>query len=216
MKEDRRQETNAGASTAILLAAGAGRRMGEDKLLLDYRGRPLILHPLAALSKSAGVRKTVVVVRPGFGLPPLPPGGPPVQMVENPFHEQGMGSSLRAGVAASPVDTEAFVIVLADMPLVGPRLIEEVLGAWRRSRRPIAAPVFQGRRGHPVVVSASLRESLLACSGDQGLRGLIREHPELVCEVETADPGCVFDVDTPQDLSREEVGAGPGDWEAMK
>jgi molybdenum cofactor cytidylyltransferase len=106
-----------------------------------------------------------------------------------------------AGIRAAPPSAGAYVLALGDMPAVSPSLVDQMIEAWRRSSRPIVAPSFEGRRGHPVVVSASVRRQILAaCKGDKGLRDLLEESPELLEEVPVQDPGCLFDVDVPEDL----------------
>jgi molybdenum cofactor cytidylyltransferase len=184
--------------TAILLAAGSARRFGSEKLLAAYRGRPLYEHALEALASSLGVGETLVIVRPGF---PLPLERPRVRFIANPDHEEGMASSLRAGVRAASADSGAYIVALADMPAVGPRLIAALLEFHRASGVRIAMPRYEGRQGHPVLIDAGLREALLRVSGDVGAREIIDAHPEWVGTFETDDEGAVFDVDEPKDLA---------------
>ena len=190
--------------TAVLLAAGSSRRFGSPKLLAPWRGRPLWEHALAALTSAAEVTETVVVVAPGF---PAPPPPSQVRFVVNPEHEEGIGASLRAGVRAAAAGTEAFLIALADMPLVPPGLIAALLARHREAGKAIVAPVRRGRRGHPVLIGAALRDELLGLRGDAGARGLLAAHPGLVATVETEDEGVLFDVDRADDL-REPGGRG--------
>jgi molybdenum cofactor cytidylyltransferase len=187
---------------AILLAAGASRRFGGPKLHARWRGRPLWEHALAALTATPEVAETVVVVQPGFAAPPAPPR---CRFVANPEHAEGMAASLRAGVRAA-AGADAFLIAFADMPAVTPALIGALLACYRAAGRPVAVPVCRGRRGHPAVFDASLRDELLAVTGDVGARGLLRAHPEWVAEYLTEDEAVLFDVDAPADL---EAGAGP-------
>lgn len=207
MKSDGKMgKERAPSAVAVVLAAGSGKRMGRDKLSLPYRGRPLSIWPVAAANESRLVKEVVVVARPSAGLPFDVEilFSKPVHVAFNERCDEGMGSSLRAGIEAAPSFAEAFVILLADMPLVDAPLVDGVLEAWMRSDRPIVAPSCGGRRGHPVVVSESLRDELLACRGDEGLRGLIKRRPELLEEVEVEDPSCLFDVDRPEELPSEE------------
>jgi CTP:molybdopterin cytidylyltransferase MocA len=182
---------------AILLAAGSSRRFGGDKLLAPYRGRPLLEHSLDALASSPDVRTTLVVVRPDF---PVPPPRPRCRFVANPEHEEGMGSSLRAGVRAAPEDADAYLVALADMPGITPELVASVIACYRTAGKRIVVPVHGGRRGHPVVIGRELRAELLAVAGDVGAREILRRHPEMVGTLETADEAVVFDVDRPADL----------------
>jgi molybdenum cofactor cytidylyltransferase len=183
---------------AILLAAGSSRRFGGQKLLAPWRGRPLYEHALDALVASPEVVETVVVVRPGFV---ASPARPRCRFIENPGHEEGMGSSLRAGVRAVGGDAEAYLITLADMPWLTPELIASLVACHAAAGKRIVVPVHCGRRGHPMVVSRELRDALLAVRGDVGAREIIRAHPEWVAEFETGDEAVVFDVDLPADLA---------------
>ena len=188
----------------ILLAAGSSRRFGGRKLLVPWRGRPLYEHALEALTTSPAIGETLVVVQPGFA---APPARPRCRFVVNPEHEEGMGSSLRAGVRAAPPDADAFLVALADMPRITPALIAALVAHYRQAGRPIVVPVCRGRRGHPVLIGAPLREAVLAISGDVGARGIIQAHPECVVPFETEDEAVLFDVDLPADLAAGESGA---------
>jgi molybdenum cofactor cytidylyltransferase len=183
--------------TAILLAAGSSRRFGSPKLLAPWRGRPLWEHALAALTAAPEVAETLVVVAPGFA---APPPSPRCRFVVNPEHEEGMGASLRAGVRAAAADTEAFLVALADMPILPAGLIAALAACYRAGERPLVVPVCGGRRGHPVLIGARFRDELLVVRGDVGARGVLAAHPELVATIETEDEGVLFDVDDPGDL----------------
>lgn len=188
------------AVTAILLAAGSSRRFGSEKPLALYHGRPLYEHALESLASSPAVGEILVIVRPEFQ---LPPERPRVRFIVNPDHEEGMGSSLRAGVRAASADTTAYLIALADMPAVGPKLIAAMIEFHRTSGARIAVPRYEGHRGHPVLIDGDLRDALLGVTGDVGAREIIDAHPEWVGYMETNDEGAVFDVDEPEDLLSE-------------
>ncbi len=189
---------------AILLAAGSSTRFGGEKLLAPWRGRPLYEHALDALLASPAVAETIVVLQPGFA---APPARPRCRFVVNPDHAEGMGASLRAGVRAAPGDAEVFLVALADMPRITPALIASLIACPAVVGKPIVVPVCGGRRGHPVLIRAGLRETLLAVTGDVGAREIIRAHPEWVVELETGDEAVLFDVDLPADLAAGENGA---------
>jgi molybdenum cofactor cytidylyltransferase len=188
--------------TAILLAAGSSRRFGGPKLLAPWRGRPLYEHALEALTAAPEIAETLLVAQPGFAAAPRPR----CRFVANPDHAEGMGSSLRAGVRAAE-ESDAYLIALADMPAVTPALIAALVACYREAGRAIVLPVCRGRRGHPVMIGAALREELLAVAGDVGAREIVRAHPELVGTFETEDEAVLFDVDRPADLAAGEGGA---------
>ena len=183
---------------AVLLAAGSSRRFGEDKLAATHRGLPLFEHALGALLASPEIGSTVAVVKPGSSLASPRPG---CTWVENPDHAEGMGASLRAGVRAAPADADAYLVALADMPGVTPRLVAELVGAFRASGLDFLVPVHRGRRGHPVLLSARHRAALLEVGGDVGARELLASSPDRVCWHPTEDPAVVLDVDSPADLA---------------
>ncbi len=182
---------------ALLLAAGSSRRFGGDKLRAPWRGRPLVEHALGALTGCAGIDETLLVVRPDT---PPAQARPGVRLVPNPRWVEGMGTSLRAGVAASPAGTDAWVVALADMPGIGPALVASLLARWAAARDRIVVPVHRGHRGHPVILPARFRDALLALEGDVGARGILRAHADAVEEVPVDDPAVLFDVDRPHDL----------------
>jgi molybdenum cofactor cytidylyltransferase len=214
-------------TVALLLAAGSSRRFqtagaapaggdpdpaAADKLLALHQGRPLYEHALEALASCPLIEETIVVVRPGF--PAITPR-PRVRVVVNPDHAEGMASSLRAGVRAAPGEAEAYLLALADMPGVRSGLIAALIRFAETTPRSIVAPVCRGRRGHPVLFRASLRERLLSLTGDVGARELLRENPEEIAPFTTDDPCVLRDIDRPEDLEgspAEEPGpSGPGE-----
>jgi molybdenum cofactor cytidylyltransferase len=182
---------------AILLAAGFSRRFGGEKLLAPYRGRPLYEHALEALVSSPAIAATFVVVHPRF---PVPPPRPRCHFVVNSDPDEGMASSLRAGVWAAPADAEAYLLALADMPAIGPELIAALIECYRTGGKPIVVPRCRRRRGNPVMIDGELRDILLEVSGDVGAREIMSAHPELVGHFETEDDAVLFDVDVPADL----------------
>ena len=185
--------------TAIVLAAGSASRMGADKLRLAWRGTPVLARAVAPLVSSPDVAEVLVVVQPGREPPTLPEG---VRLVPNPDHATGMASSLVTGVRAAGEEPDALLLALGDMPGISPALVTRLVAAFRAQHRPILVPVFGGRRGHPVLFDRSCRELLLGLAGDEGARGLLRDHPELVHELPVDDPAVLFDVDIPADLAR--------------
>lgn len=187
---------------ALLLAAGHGSRMGGGKLLLTREGATMAEHAAKTLL-AAGAESVTAL---------LPPGGEELRrrletlgvvLVENPDRDEGLASSIRAGVR-SLGEREGYVAVaLADMPHLAPETVRELARRAEESGRGIVLPLHQGRRGHPVFFDlARYREALLALTGDRGARGLVAANPADVLEVETADAGTVTDIDTPDDAAR--------------
>lgn len=110
----------------------------------------------------------------------------------------GMGNSLAAGVRASAT-ARGWVVALADMPAIRVATIRAVCEAIEGGAR-IAAPYFQGQRGHPVGFAASCLQELVHLEGDEGARSILAREPPLRLDVD--DRGILFDVDAPADLAR--------------
>lgn len=182
---------------AVVLAAGAGTRMGGGKMLRRLRGRPLVQWALsAALEGGAdGVYAVYAdhAVRAALGAGATP--------VFNPDAERGQATSVAAGLRALPAAAAAAIVLLGDQPLVGADTVRTLLRAWRS---PGAAPAVAAGYGAgwlpPVVLGRELWARALALDGDQGARAIFREHPELVQAVPV--PGRADDADTPEDLRR--------------
>jgi molybdenum cofactor cytidylyltransferase len=124
-----------------------------------------------------------------------------LRIVQARDHALGMAASLAAGLAALPPDTAGAFVLLGDMPLV-PRDIPFRLALALAGDGLASAPVFEGRRGHPVLFSAALFDALSDLSGDHGARDVLESLGESVALIEAADAGVLFDVDAPADLER--------------
>jgi len=194
----------AAAIRGILLAAGYSKRFGSNKLLQalpagsPQAGTPIALaaarHFLDALPDS------VAVVRPRAQKLAriLRDAGCNTVMCKN--AGEGMGTSLAAGVRATP-DANGWVVALADMPFVRPDTIRTVAKALQEGAS-IAAPSFQGKRGHPVGFARRFYEELSTLHGDDGARQFLKQHPDWVTLFEVDDPGVLRDIDKPSDLER--------------
>ncbi len=192
------------ALEALLLAAGAGRRLGQPKALLEIRGRWMLPALVAALA-SAGARRVHVVLRPqeetlirARGLPE------PAHIVLNPEPERGRGSSLSVGLAAVPQDC-AVLIHPCDVPLLSAEAAARVVSAWMRAADPdalAARPVTpSGRGGHPLLLGRARAEEARRLGPDQSLRQLLHRDPSRRLDVLLrGDPGPFLDVDTPEQL----------------
>jgi molybdenum cofactor cytidylyltransferase len=185
---------------AIVLAAGRGSRFGEaPKLLAHLHGKPLVRHVAeAALASAADPVFVVTGHRSGeveAALIDLP-----VVLVPNRAYAEGLSTSLKAGFAALDPDTEAAIVLLGDMPLVGPALIDRLIARWRESRPAALVPVVEGQRGNPAVLSTTLRPEVERLTGDVGAGPLLRGRAD-VLEEAMDDEAAVRDVDTPAALA---------------
>ena len=187
-----------------MLAAGASRRFGEQKLVAPLAGKAVVRHAVERAIAS-GVEETIVVTGANAKEVRAALTGLAVRFVENPQFAQGMSTSLAAGIAALAPGTEAAIIVLGDQPFVPAEAYAAVLREYRERRAPIVAPSYNGVRGHPVLFDAALFGELLATRGDRGARGVIGSDPRRAHYVELALP-VPADVDDPAALTMLEYG----------
>lgn len=181
----------------ILLAAGRSARFGCDKLLHPLAdGTPIALASARAL-QAALPRVVVVTEKRNARLRELLESKE-IEVVAADTGDSGMGTSLAAGIAATR-DADGWLIALADMPFIAPGTIGGVL-AVLMAGAPIAAPSYQGRRGHPVGFGRRFRDELLALGGDEGARQLLARHRQQLELIECDDAGVLYDIDTPEDL----------------
>jgi CTP:molybdopterin cytidylyltransferase MocA len=179
----------------VLLAAGAGSRLGRPKALIDVGGRPLAARG-AALLRDGGAAPVIVVT----GATAVDLTG--VLTVHNPHWRTGMGSSLAAGLATVPDTCQAAVIALVDQPLVGPEAVRRLIAAHAAGAT-VAVAAYGGRPRNPVLLDRRhWAEATRLAAGDAGAREFLRARPELVTLVECGDTGSPDDIDTPADLDR--------------
>lgn len=181
----------------ILLAAGASRRFGANKLIQTLPDGDLVASR-ACRNLLAGTDKVVAVVRPDCEAlaSHLRHEGAQVRIHED--AEQGMGTSLAFGVRACP-DATGWLVALADMPWIEPVTIRLVANALRLGDI-IAAPCWQGRRGHPVGFARVLAEELTVLIGDDGAKAVIQAHLDQLRLIDCNDAGILCDIDQPEDL----------------
>jgi nicotine blue oxidoreductase len=196
-----------GEVAGLLLAAGGGRRLGgRPKALLPFGGRPLVEHAVRAL-RDGGCSQVHVVLGAAAAEVRAAARLDGCVLVDNPHWPDGLGSSLRAGLAslsAAPMRPAAAVITLVDQPGVGAAAVARVAAAAREGDDLLSAlvsAVYGERRGHPVLIGASRWAGAAgAASGDTGARTYLREHAGQTLLVDCADVADPADVDTPSDL----------------
>lgn len=187
----------------ILLAAGFSRRFGAaDKLLqILPDGRPIAVAAAENLIKA--IPLTIAVLRPeNTALANLLENAG-LKIVFCSSQETEMADSLSAAVRYSAQFSESsvgFVIALADMPYIKPDTIEAIAHATNAGAA-IVAPIYQGKRGHPVGFCAKFRNELEQLTGDEGARAILKRHADQIELLECNDPGVLADIDTPQDLT---------------
>lgn len=187
-----------GSIVGILLAAGASQRFGADKLTHSLPDGGLIA-VRACRNLLTGTDSVLAVVRPGCEAlaAQLQAEGAEVRLCAE--AGQGMSVSLVFGIRARP-DAAGWLIALADMPWIAPATIRNVADTLRMGAI-IAAPSWQGRRGHPVGFSQTLYPDLLSLSGDSGAKSVIQSYHKQLQLVDCDDPGVLQDIDKPEDLN---------------
>jgi nicotine blue oxidoreductase len=190
-------------TTAVLLAAGAGTRLGlGPKALLPFRGRTLV-EVLAGVLVDGGCREVVIVLGADAAKVHTTADLRPYTVVENPDWQTGMGSSFRRGVAAAAAEDNV-LIALVDQPALTPETAARLLSAHRPGRMTAAAyrgPDGTVRRGHPLLLDVTLRaEAAESATGDAGARHFLQAHPELIDLVDCSDQSGGEDLDTPDQL----------------
>ncbi|AXE23694.1 nucleotidyltransferase family protein [Streptomyces globosus] len=187
----------------LLLAAGGGRRLGgRPKALLPYRGRPLVENAVRVL-REAGCRPVHVVLGASAAEVRERADLSGCVVVDNPDWAEGMGSSLRAGLASlAGTGAGAALVSLVDQPGIGAEAVARVRRAYR-SPAGLAAAAYGGERGHPVLFGADRWADIAATAeGDRGARVHLARHAAELVLVECGDVAEAYDIDTPADLAR--------------
>ncbi len=185
---------------AIVLAAGLSSRMGRNKLLEPLHGKALIRH-VAEAAAATSASPIIVVTGNGASNVESTLRDLSVSFVNNPDFSKGLSSSLKCGLNALPDDCDAAVVLLGDMPTVGPGLVDKLIAAFNpEEERAICVATRGGRRGNPVLWARRFFPEILALEGDVGAKHLMSAYPELVCEVEAEDDAPLTDIDTPEAL----------------
>lgn len=201
-----------GSVAGLLLAAGGGRRLGgRPKALLPHRGRPLAEHAMRVL-REGGCDPLYVVLGAAADEVRARAELPDCVLLENPDWADGMGSSLRTGLAAlAATDAGAVVIGLVDQPGIGADVVSRVREAAAGAGGPggvtlaneLVAAAYDGRRGHPVLFGRAHWSGVAGSArGDQGARDYLSAHERELVLVECGDLADPADIDIPADLPR--------------
>jgi len=180
---------------AIVLAAGGSARLGQAKQLLTHGGEALVRRS-AQVAIEAGCSPVIVVLGSERERIAAELHGLPVAIVENEKWERGIGSSLRAGVAAA-LDSDALIILLCDQPRVDAALLRRLCAAQAGSGQPMVAAAYAGSLGVPALFTRSCFDRLLSLGDESGAKALLLARPGEVASV--AFPAGTLDVDTPED-----------------
>ena len=189
--------------SAILLAAGESRRMGDvNKLTLPVGGVPLLRHTVTRLLDSE-LHEIAMVTGHEQAAARALLEGLPVTLVSNPCYPEGQMTSVYCGMQALSEPCDGVMVCLSDQPLLEVRDINRLIQAFLEPcPTSVLVPVYQGRRGNPIILAYQHRDVILAGERNLGCRRLIEKNPELVTTLEMDNDHVVFDLDTPSDYQR--------------
>ena len=167
--------------------------MGRPKALLRFRGQTFLERILGAI-KGAGIEQSAIVV--GHHRDEIQKAFPELSLVFNPDYNQGMSTSVKAGLGALPSGIAGVGIFLVDHPMIDAATITRLAGKLVPGH--LVLPSHEGRRGHPLFVAADLFAEILALGSDEGLNKVVRQRPERVIDVPVSNSGVLQDIDTPE------------------
>lgn len=189
-----------GPVAGILLAAGTSSRMGRNKMLFELNGES-VLRGAARRALAGGLSPLLVVLGHEAEKSRAELDGLPCQIVINPDYEQGINSSVKAGISALPAGTQATVVMLADMPFVAPEMIRGLIDRYRESEAPLVISDYEGVNAPPMLYDRSLFAELLTMTGEGCGRQVVRRHRE-EAEVLSWPASALADIDVPEDYDR--------------
>ena len=187
--------------SAVLLAAGESRRMGEFKQLLTLDGKTFIEH---CVDNLLATRVGEVVVVTGHREEDVRRAveGRQVRFAHNADYREGMSSSLKRGVRSLSADARACLVALVDQPQIGVDIFNRVIREYEDNRPLIVIPTCEGRNGHPIILDLKLKEEILSMDPARGLRQVVHAHANEVRRVEVAQESVLMDFDFPEDYRR--------------
>jgi molybdenum cofactor cytidylyltransferase len=186
---------------AVILAAGMSSRMGETKQLIRL-GENTLLEQVVEIVRSCRVDEIVLVLGHQAETIKKRVGIKNLKVVINESYQQGMGTSLRTGLAALSSGMNAALIVLADQPFVRAETLDRLIDQYEQSGAQIAIPIYKGFRGNPVLLGRSVFPEVMALTGDIGCRAIFGNHVEGIVKVLVDDIGILLDLDTKKDVEK--------------
>jgi len=172
--------------------------MGSPKMMLPYKGMTIIEKVVENVLIS-DVEKAVIVLGANKKEIMEVIGKYPVMHCYNDNYKQGMQSSVKCGFEFLPPDFRAAMVFLGDQPMAETSVMNLVIEAHYKSGKGIVIPVCNGKRGHPILINNKYKEEILSLDEPDGLRGLLRKHPDDLLEIETENESILKDIDTQED-----------------
>lgn len=188
--------------SAIILAAGQSRRMGQPKMLLPW-GKATVIEHVITTFLNAGIEEIVVVTGGSRELVEKATAQYPVRRIHNNEYASGeMLSSLQCGLRGMPDRVQATLVGLGDQPQVQESSVQDVVAGYQKSKSTLAVPSFQMRRGHPWLVARPLWDELLQMKPPESARDFLNRHAGEIHYVNVNSPSILADLDTPEDYQK--------------
>lgn len=188
--------------SAVLLAAGESRRMGDFKQLLRFGAKTFVERCVDQLLASR-VDEVIVVTGHRESEVRRAVGDRLVKFAHNADYRSGMTSSIQCGVRASGESAQALIVALVDQPRIGAEIVNRLVEMYEEPSHPmIVIPSYQGRNGHPILIDLRLKEEILNLQPTESLRQVVRAHSDEIVRIEIASPAVVEDCDLPEDYER--------------
>ncbi len=188
--------------SAIVLAAGQSKRMGQPKMLLAW-GSATVLERVMGVIQAAGVEDVVVVTGAAQAEIETLCRRLGVRVVFNPaYASEEMLSSLQVGLRSMPAETDAAMVTLGDQPQIEQATVEKLVGVHRTSQGELIVPSYQRRRGHPWILGRRLWAEVLAMKAPDTPREFLNRHASEIHYLEVDSDSILQDLDTPEDYRR--------------
>ena len=181
--------------SAIILAAGMSSRMGIPKQLLKL-GSKAMVRVITENVLASQVDEVLVVTGHLEQEISAVINDLPVKIIFNPHYIQGQSTSLALGVKAIDVNTSAFLVFMADQPLISPSLINMVISEFKKRCCLALRPIYHDLPGHPVILHYSLSAEVEALKGDEGARQVLKLLGNKVDYLPVQDEAVILDIDT--------------------
>ncbi|NLY35852.1 MAG: nucleotidyltransferase family protein [Tissierellia bacterium] len=182
--------------TGIILASGFSKRMGEDKLLMNVKGKQMVEWVIIA-SKKSSLDRILLIYR----SEKVKEVGEiyNIETIFNPKAPLGQSEAMKLGVRKA-IDSDAYMFLLADQPFINPQLIDKLIDQYKKNRTSILVPYYNGQKGTPTIFPSVYKNELLKIQGDKGGRDIIRKNPASIVRVDIYEEKMGFDIDSPGDF----------------
>lgn len=184
--------------SSVVLAAGKSTRMGTQKLLLPYQKTTIIESIIQKLNAS-NTHQTIVVIGSHKSEIKAKLENSSILLIENLHYDKGMLSSVQTGILSVDLTSDAVLIALGDQPMITTELVNRLIAVFNKSDKGIIVPVFNGKRGHPVLISRTYFSNVNNLNPEIGLRALLAEFNDDVLEISVQSEDILIDIDTRED-----------------